>query len=233
MKLSKLLLAILIIIPGISAVQAQTADEIISKHITATGGKEAWDKVNSIKMEGSLDVQGTEVTIVVTKLQNKGMRQDITAMGMVGYKIVTPAYGTTFMPFQGQTSAVPMTQDELKASQDQLDTRGLLLDYKEKGHSVALAGKETIDGVECFKLAAVLKSGKKESLFIDSRTYYVVRTVTSIPGQDAEAIIGFSNFKKLAEGIVFPFTITQATGELNLIKIEINKPVDEAIFKAD
>ena len=191
MNLSKLLLVIFMIIPGISAVRAQTADEIISKHITAIGGKEAWDKVNSIKMEGSLEVQGTEVSIVITKLQNKGMRQDITAMGMVGYKIVTQAYGTTFMPFQGQASAVPMTPEELKASQDQLDARGLLLDYKEKGHSVELAGKETINGIECFKLAAVLKSGKKESLFIDSRTYYVVRTVTSVPGQERFAAYPF------------------------------------------
>ena len=232
MKLSKLLLATLIIMPGFAALQAQTADEIIDRHITAIGGKAAWAKVNSIKMEGSLDVQGTEVTIVVTKLQGKGMRQDITAMGMAGYRIVTPASGTTFMPFQGQSTAVAMTPEELNASVDQLDIRGVLMDYKEKGHSIELAGKETINGMECFRLAVVLKTGKKETIFIDSKTYYVVRTTTTIPGQDAEATFGFSNFKKLEEGIVLPFTLTQATGELNLSKIEINKPVDETIFKA-
>jgi hypothetical protein len=36
----------------------------------------------------------------------------------------------------GQTAPEPMTADEVKAGQDQLDIQGELIDYKEKGHSI-------------------------------------------------------------------------------------------------
>lgn len=219
---------------SVVATQAQTVDEVVNKHIDAIGGKDNWKKVTSTKMEGSLSVQGTDVTVTITKLHNKGMRQDIAVMGMTGYIIITPAEGTTFMPFQGQTEAVKMSADDLKQAQDQIDAQGALIDYKEKGHTVELAGKETIDGVECYKLNVVLKGGKKETLYIDAKTYYEVRMVASakVNGQDVEQTIGFSNFQKLPEGIVVPMTITQQFGEVTVTKMEINKAVDESIFKA-
>ena len=64
--------------------KAQTADEIIAKHIEAIGGAENWKKVNSIKMEGTMQVQGAEVAVTQTVLHGKGSRQDISVMGMNG-----------------------------------------------------------------------------------------------------------------------------------------------------
>ena len=220
---------------SVVATQAQTVDEVVNKHIDAIGGKDNWKKVTSTKMEGSLSVQGTDVSVTITKLHNKGMRQDIAVMGMTGYIIVTPTAGTTFMPFQGQTEPVKMSEEDLKQAQDQVDAQGALIDYKEKGHTVELAGKETVDGVECYKLNVVLKGGKKETLFIDAKTYYQVRLVASakVNGQDVEQTISFSNFQKLPEGVVFPMTITQQFGEVTVTKMEINKVVDESIFKAN
>ncbi len=46
--------------------KAQTADEIIAKHIEAIGGADAWKKVNSVKMEGTMLVQGATVTMTQT-----------------------------------------------------------------------------------------------------------------------------------------------------------------------
>jgi hypothetical protein len=53
---------------SIATTQAQTADEVVNKHIDAIGGKDAWKKVTSTKMEGSLNVQGTDVAITITKV---------------------------------------------------------------------------------------------------------------------------------------------------------------------
>src|SRR6478735_2800266 len=93
---------------------AQTADEVVDKYLLAIGGKENWKKVNTVITEGTMQVQGADVTIVSTAVHGKGNRQDISVMGMTGYQIMTPTEGWSFMPFQGQTQAEPATAEMVK-----------------------------------------------------------------------------------------------------------------------
>jgi len=67
---------------------AQSAEEVVQKHITAIGGSDNWKKINSLKMAGSINANGMEINITQTILHNKAMRQDISLMGMDGYTIV-------------------------------------------------------------------------------------------------------------------------------------------------
>ena len=212
---------------------AQTAEEIITKHIEAIGGAAAWKKVNSLYYEGKMTVQGAEVNVTLTVLNGKGSRQNISVMGMTGYQIVTPTAGWNFMPFQGQTTAEAMTADELKQSADDLDVQGKLVDYKSKGHTVEYLGKDDVEGTECFKLKITTKAGNVETVFIDPKSYYVVRSVVkrTANGQESDVPSDLSNYQKLPEGIVVPFSITLPFGELVISKAEVNKEVAESTFK--
>jgi len=233
MSTFKLLLAGLITLSAVTTATAQTADEIVQKHVEAIGGADNWKKVNSTRVEGSFNVQGNDVSITITRLQDKGLRQDISVAGMTGYVIITPTAGTSYLPFQGQSEAQPMPADVLKEGQYQLDVHGVLVDYKAKGHTVELLGKETIDGTECNKLKVTLAGGKVFTYYIDTKNNYLVRSITKqhANGQEIEQTISFSNFQKLPEGITVPMTITQQFGDITVSKMEINKPVDESIFK--
>ncbi len=213
--------------------QDQTADQIINKYVDAIGGKEAWSKVNSIVMTGNMKVQGTDIGMVSTVLNKKGMRQDITAMGMTGYQIITPDSGWNFMPFQGQKMPEPVTADDLKESQEQLDVQGNLIDYTAKGHTVELLGKDDVDGVDAFKLKETLKSGKTETIYIDPSTYYVIRVVAKqkANGQEADVTTDLSNYQKLPEGLVVPMSVKLPFGQMTITKVEVNKDVDEKIFQ--
>ena len=212
---------------------AQTVDEIISKHLDAIGGVDAWRKVTSIRQEGNMMVQGAEVKVVRTVLHNKGSRQDISLAGMNGYSIMTPVAGWNFMPFQGQMQPEPLTEEDIKEGQPELDAQDELIDYKEKGSSVELVGKDDVEGTECFKLILTFKSGKAETLFIDPKSFYVIRQVAKqkANGQEMEVTTSFSNYQKLPEGIVVAMSMTLPFGELNMTKVEVNNPVDESIFK--
>jgi hypothetical protein len=212
---------------------AQTAEEIVAKHIEAVGGAAAWKKVNSLYYEGKMTVQGAEVNVTLTVLNGKGSRQNISVMGMTGYQIVTPTAGWNFMPFQGQTTAEAMTADELKQSADDLDVQGKLVDYKSKGHTVEYLGKDDVEGTECFKLKITTKAGNVETVFIDPKSYYVVRSVVkrTANGQESDVPSDLSNYQKLPEGIVVPFSITLPFGELVISKAEVNKQIDESTFK--
>lgn len=221
-----------------ATVKAQTADEVINKHLEAVGGTENWKKVNSLVQTGTMAVQGMSIDVVNTVVHQKGSRQDITIMGMANYVIITPTAGWTFMPIQQKTEVEPMTEEQVKQGQDALDVQGSLVDYKAKGSTVELIGKEDVDGTECFKLKVIKKDGGVETNFIDPKTYYIVKStqVRKTDGQEAEVSYTFSNFTKLPEGIVVAMGMTVPLGpgmnaDFTIAKVEVNKAVDEAIFK--
>jgi len=221
-----------------ATVKAQTADEVITKHIEAIGGLENWKKVTSLVQTGTMAVQGMNIDVVNTIVHNKGSRQDINIMGMNNYVIITPTAGWSYMPVQQKTEVEPMTEEQVKQGQDALDIQGSLVDYKAKGHTVELLGKEDVDGTECFKLKVTKKDGGVETNFIDPKTYYIVKStqVKKADGQEAEVSYSFSNFTKLPEGIVVPMGMTVPLGpgfnaDFTIAKVEVNKAIDESIFK--
>ncbi len=231
-KLKNLALAAAAMV-SMQAVQAQTADDVVNKYIEALGGKEKLMELKSVKMTGGLSVQGMDIGITVTILNGKGSRMDISVPGMgEGYQIMTPTKGWSYMPFQGQTSPEEVDEDRVKSGQAQLDMQGSLLGYKEKGHQVELLGKETSDGIECFKLKMTNKNGKVSTLFIDAKTYYRVKSVTmaTMNGEEREVETTYSDFRKTPEGFVFPFSQTTPNGPITYTSVEVNKPVDESIF---
>jgi hypothetical protein len=238
MKHGKLLSFFIATAFSFATVKAQTADEIVTKHVEAIGGLENWKKVTSMVQTGTMTVQGMNLDVIATVLHNKGSRQDINAMGMNNYQILTPTEGWSFFPLQGQQAPEAMTADDVKEGQDGLDVQGSLVDYKAKGHTIESLGKEDVDGTECFKIKLTQKSGKVETFFIDPKSFYVIKAVSikKANGQEAELATTMSNYQKLPEGIIVPMSVSIpfAPGvnfDYIITKVEINKPVDEAIFK--
>ena len=214
--------------------QAQTVDEVINKHIAALGGKENLNKIQNVVMEGSLNIQGTEIALTLTQVHNKLSRQDITAMGMQGFDMMTDKEGWTYMPFQGMQKPEPKTADEVKESQADLDIAGPLVDYATKGHKVELLGKEDVDGTECFKIKATLAGGKEVTFFIDPVSYLIIRTKEKrkFNGQEQEMMTDVSDYKDV-EGVKMPFSITQQFGTVLISSIKVNQTIPDSAFKHD
>lgn len=233
--MKKLKVAVLIVASLVfGSAQAQTADEIVNKHLDAIGGKDAWRKVTSMKSEASLNVQGMDIPLTMYQVNNKAMKQEIVAMGMTGFIIMRADSGWNYMPFQGQTTPEPMTAEQVKTGADQLDIQGDLLDYATKGHKVELQGKEDIDGTEAFKLKVTHKNGNENVHYIDPATYYIIRTVSKlkVDGQEVEQKMNLSNYKKLPEGITIPFTMESTTipAPINISKVEVNVAIPDSVF---
>ena len=234
-KLAFGLLAITALISA-QSINAQTVDEVINKYEIALGGKEKLLSLKSVKMTGSLNVQGFDVGVTVTTVNGVGSRNDISVPGMgEGFQVVNAKKGWDFMPFRGQSSPEEISAEQLKSSQGLLDLQGLLVNYKEKGSQVELMGKENVSDVECFKLKLTDKMGKVYTLFIDSKTYYRVKSVskTNSPDGEVDTEITYGDYKKTEDGYVFPYLQTIETGSIVFSKIEINQPVDEKIFTID
>ncbi len=230
--MKKLLLSVATILFAQMAI-AQSAEEIVSKHVEAIGGADNWKKMNSLVMEATMKAQGAEIKITRTQIHNKAMRMDIAVMGMNGYQILTPTQGWSYMPFQGQTKAEPMTADDVKTSQDELSLLDEFITYKDLGKKLEYVGKDDLEGTECLKLKLTDKGGQEATFWLDPSTYYTLKQTMKVKanGKEVESVTNYSNYKKIEEGIIYPFTVSADWGESEVTKLTINGPVDEAIFK--
>jgi hypothetical protein len=222
----------LFVITTAFAANAQTAEEIVAKHIDAIGGADACRKINSVKREGSMQVMGNDVSVTSTQLNGKGLRQDLVIAGLSNYYIISSSAGWNFFPIQGQQAPEPMTAEDVAKSQSELDAQGVLVDYAAKGHTIEYLGKDDVDGTECYKLRVTPKGEDPKTMFFDTKSYLLIRQISKSNrnGQEMEQTIDFSNYEKLPEGIMVAKSITLPFGELKISKVTINAPVDESIF---
>jgi len=227
--------AAILFLTGITTVKAQNGDDIIQKHIDAVGGSDNWGKVNTMKLSGAMNVQGMDISMTQTVVNDKGMRMDISAMGINGYTIITPTEGWIYMPFQGMDKVTPLPADELQSSKEKMDVKNIQLVDKSKIAKCEYMGNDTINNAGCYKVMVTDKQGNSQIAFFDATNYYLVRTVNKIKMQneEQELAVNFSNFQKLPEGITVPMTWGTEQGDINFKSIEINKPYSDSLFKPD
>ncbi len=219
------------------AAQAQSAADVVQKHINAIGGLKNWEKVSTLKMTGSMSIQGAEILFTQTQVQGKGLRVDISAMGMKGYSILTNKEGWVYMPFQpGMEQVTPLPEDQVMGSQGKLNIKNAYLADTAAMGKVEYLGKDTVNKAVCHKLQLTDRYQNVQTAYIDAANYYLVRTVATIktPDGDQEMAVNYGNFKKLPEGVVVPHTVSgMMGGDVVYSKIEINKPIPDTVFAPD
>jgi hypothetical protein len=236
-KLHVLLFAITSVL-SISFATAQTADEIITNYLKAIGGKELITQLNSIYMEGTMDAMGNKGTYKTTLLNGKGFKQEIDVMGTQVVMCYTDSMGWQINPMSGNYNAEKMADAQYLPGRDQIYAGGLFcMDYTAKGYNVVLAGQETVINVNAWKVDVTGPDGSVTSYYFDPDTWYLIKMIqrAEMMGQSMDISINLSNYKKLDNGFASPSTVeTNYGGQFfltaNFTKVELNNPVDPAIF---
>jgi hypothetical protein len=102
---------------------AQTADEIISKHIENTGGKEKLSSVTSFTLDLNMNIMGTDAPSTAVVLVGKGLRSEVNFNGQKIVTVITDKSGWTINPLAGITQPQALGQQEYLESKDQLKGR--------------------------------------------------------------------------------------------------------------
>src|SRR5262245_26994402 len=100
MRILKSSLAMLLAVASLS-VNAQTADEIVAKHIEAMGGKDAISKVKSLVIESEVSVMGQTFPSVTSIIVNKGFKNVTNVNGVEIIQCLTADGGWSVNPMVG------------------------------------------------------------------------------------------------------------------------------------
>jgi len=227
-------------------INAQTADEILTNYFENIGGLENMKKVKGIKMTAKVNQQGMEIPLDIVQLSDGKQMTTITFQGKEikqGVFDGETLWSHNFMTMKAEKSDAEATANFKLDSNDFPDS---FIDYKAKGYTVELLGKETIDGAETFKIKLtkepVTIDGKKEEsvsfYFFDSENFVPIAVQSEIKSGPAKGMISNTTMSDYQEvdGIYFPFSMTQGVkgkpgSPLTITKIELNPTVDASAFK--
>ena len=226
---------ILVIFTAITA-SAQTLDEILAKYYDARGGYEKLKSLNTMKTNGKQLIQGIEIPFTILQKRPNLMRIEATVQGMVIVQAYDGETAWMINPLAGSTDAQLLPEEQAKQIIEQADFDGHLVDYKEKGHTIELIGKEDLEGTEVFKLKVTLKDGEIRYDYLDAEFFLELKVVAKMKQQEmeVEAETFLSDYKEV-NGFMVAHAMQTKIGanvfaQIVVEAIELDPPVDDAIF---
>jgi len=217
---------------------AQTVDELLAKHYEACGGLTKMKAVNTMRVTGTITLgPGMESPFTMERKRPGMRRMEFTFQGMTGIQAFDGTRTWSVMPFMGKKDPEVGSEEDNKNALDDSDFDGALVDYKTKGHTIELVGKEPVEGADAYKLKVTKKNGNIEYDYLDAETYLLVKTAAKrkFRGTEMEGETTFSDYKDV-DGLMQPFSMESGAKEMPqkqkfmFSKIEMNVPLEESRF---
>jgi hypothetical protein len=235
-KMKRIIHTIVVItaLAGAAALQAQTADEIVDKHIAALGGKDAISKVKSLVTESSISLMGGENPATTTIVDGVGYKSEMDFNGSKIVQCVTEKGGWMINPMAGASDPTPMPDDQYKAQKGSMFVGGALYDYAARGSKVEFMGKNG----DAYKLKLTTKDNVEYLYEIDGTTYLLKSMVTKgdMQGQQVDITTTLSDYRKTDAGFMVPYALDINIGAqfeftVAVKKVQLNPAIDPSIFE--
>ncbi len=225
-------------------VLAQTADEIVEKHLAASGGREALGKLRSRVVSGTIsistpigDLPGSlEVFAKAPNKQRTLVKLDLTTLG-AGQIVVDQRFdgtvGYVIDTFNGNRDVTGSQLDALRNS----TFPSPLLNYRDSGWTLELIGKEKAGDRDSYALRVVPKAGPPLKMLVDSETFMLLQQVITVNvpelGGDVEQVSELSDYRDV-DGVKVPYTFKSTniaqTITAKLADVKHNVEIDDSSF---
>lgn len=209
--------------------QAQDADKIIKTHIEKVGGANKLKSVQSRIHKMTIKAQGQVIHMVQYRKRPNLAKVVIQTQG---FDFVTNAYDGKQgwkMNQMGGTEKMS-SKENLKMRDEGFDM--VWLDYKKQGHTIALKGKEKIEGEECYKFVVNKRNGEVFTFYMSTTTYMIAMS-ENVRDTGETVKRYYSDYKKV-NGIMTAHKIKGiaqgAAFEVEVNSVEINKPIEDKVF---
>jgi hypothetical protein len=242
-KLLRVVAVASVLLGSAHAVAAQTADEIVEKHLAAIGGRAALSKLTSRVMAGTITVatpagEFSGPIEIWNQAPNKVrtlINLDLSNVGVGKMTIDQRFDGTTGYAIDTLQGNRDIAGDQLEGMRNGVFPTPLL-NYKQNGISVELAGKEKVGDRDAFVLLIKPKTGPSAKSYIDATTFMMFRQVVTAdipPVGTIEQTTDLSDERevdgvKVAHKIVNTSSVQSFT--VTISKVEHNGALDQTLF---
>lgn len=231
----RLIAALFVALLSSVTIYAITADEIVANYLEARGGQAALTKLTSLRITGTLSMQGMEASFTQKYKNGSKVRMDIDMQGQT----MTTAYDgkDAWMksPFGGDKAQLAPPEQTSRAASE-ADYVGDLYNYKMRGTTIELIGSTDVNQSTAYKIKITKKDSSVTYTYIDAVTWMEVKTEeeAEMQGQKITVERRYSDFKKFGD-VEFPTSIevlyngNPALG-MTWKTVETNVPIDDAEF---
>ena len=196
--------------------ESRLVNSLIERNLDARGGKEAWDKVNTLKLSGRMEIgQSTHVPYVLDQQRPTKMCIEFTFDKQKTMQCSDGDKGWKSVPFRGRTKAELLTKKEFNETADAADLYGLLSgDINTK---INYVGLEQLSNRNTHKLKITLPKGSVKYLYLDDETGLEVRLDTSrlVGGEKRTVTTLYSDWKSKDGLLISHRQDTQTAGDEN------------------
>jgi hypothetical protein len=206
---------------GTVSLNAQTADEILTRHVAAVGGKDVISQVKSISMETTTHIGGNDVPGTFVTVDGVAYRSELNFNGAKMVQCYTAKGGWMVNPTAGVTDPTPMPDDQYQMGKSEIYVGGDLHDYAANGNKVELLGKDA--STYTVKLTT---QDHTEITYVFDATTYLIKSVTrkgKFQGQEVTITTSLSDYRKTDLGLLVPYAISVDFGGQFSLSITVNK----------
>lgn len=223
----------------VPAASAQTVEDVVARHVAARGGEARMKAIQTVKLTRTIATPFGKVNAVYYRKRPNLLRIEQGPAGQPPLaRGVNPdaawdanPRGVTLRP-----AAFAVETRDIDADFD----GDLLVDWKAKGHTVTLDGRDTIGGIETYRLTVTTRSGTVRTINLDATTYLDVQhagTVNINASRKYNFVTTFSSWKEVG-GLQFPFDLDEERVDPQTTQsfatythsIELDAPMDDALF---
>ncbi len=210
---------------------ATTAEEVIERHIEATGSREAWKAIKTMVLVFSTQsTQGLQTKMIRMYKRPLFFRQGLESGGQF---TSTDGESVWRVSDKGWRKAEGNVYPYIRmASID-----NWFIDYPTKKASYTFIGLEFLESSPVYHLRRTFWDGYQEDLFFSAYTHFL----TEVRSDYIQVMPFMKSFKSLwnyreVEGIKIPYIFIRNVGSLGpphggvLEEVKINVPLDDALF---
>jgi outer membrane lipoprotein-sorting protein len=232
------LVAAAYLVPSLAG--AQTLDEIIAMNIKAKGGLEKIRATSTVRMTGHVSAapdpsapSKVATTTMLAKRPNM-MRREQT---IDGEKFVSAFDGTTLWVQRDAQAPEEAPGPQAAYARQDAEFDSVFVDYKDKGHSITLVGRETRDDADVLHLRVTKRGGPPQDYYLDAATgLEKTISMTIAPGGKTTKVETQLGDYREVDGRMVPFSIRQlvngtVTASTTLDSVEFNAPAEDSLFK--